>query len=152
MQLITVRTAIAADAAAIEKLYSELVSSPHVRVLPARLAAIARDPMTRLLVAETEYGVVGTVLVSLCSDVMFQNQPFAVVENLVVSASARSTGIGTRLMLEVEHLCQAADCSKIMLLSSSTRSDAHRFFEKTGYAGTTKKGFIKYRKQFAHKG
>lgn len=105
--------------------------------------------MTKLLVAEVEGSVVGTVLVSLCADVMFQHQPFAVVENVVVSASLRNGGIGATLMREVDRLCQAAECSKIMLLSSAARVQAHQFFERAGYVGTSKKGFVKYRRQFS---
>lgn len=145
---LVIRKAIAEDAPAIQELYRQLVGNPYVRVLPERIASVGQDPMTKLLVAEAEGLVVGTVLVSLCSDVMFQNQPFAVVENVVVSAAHRNDGIGASLLREVERICQSAECSKIMLLSSAARTEAHRFFERAGYAGTSKKGFVKYRRQF----
>jgi hypothetical protein len=45
--------------------------------------------------------------------------------------------------------CQA-DCSKIMLLSNSKRSEAHTFFEKQGFSSELKKGFVKYRSQLRH--
>ncbi|HIV72719.1 MAG TPA: hypothetical protein H9903_17415, partial [Candidatus Aquabacterium excrementipullorum] len=44
--------------------------------------------------------------------------------------------------------CGRAQCSKIMLLSSIERTEAHAFFERAGYTGSTKKGFVKYRRQF----
>ena len=50
-------------------------------------------------------------------------------------------------MRYVEHFCVEADCSKIMLLSNSERSAAHRFFEKQGFSPDRKKGFVKYRSQ-----
>lgn len=145
---INVREAIAEDAPAIQELYGLLVSNPAVLVLPERIARVAQDPMTKLFVAEAEGTVAGTVLVSLCSDVMFQSQPFAIVENIVVSASNRGVGVGAALMREVERHCQSRECSKIMLLSSSERAEAHRFFESAGFIGSSKKGFVKYRKQF----
>lgn len=145
---VIVREAVAEDAPAIQELYGQLVGNPNIHVLPERIAEVGRDPMTKLLVAEAEGVVVGTVLVSLCSDVMFQKQPFALVENVVVSSLLRSGGIGAALMREVERLCQLAECSKIMLLSSAARVQAHQFFERAGYVGTSKKGFVKYRKQF----
>jgi hypothetical protein len=37
---------------------------------------------------------------------------------------------------------------KIMLLSSVSRVNAHRFFEHVGFRGDRKRGFIKYRSQF----
>ncbi|MDR0776860.1 MAG: GNAT family N-acetyltransferase [Azonexus sp.] len=145
---IAVRRAESQDAAAIQALYRELVSRPGILVSPERVAEVAQDPRTVLFVAEAEGVAVGTVLVSLCLDVMFQNQPFAVVENIVVSSGCRGSGIGAVLMREVEQYCLAAQCSKIMLLSAAERAEAHRFFEKVGFVGSAKKGFIKYRRQF----
>lgn len=145
---VVVREAIAKDAPAIQELYSQLVGNPNVLVLPERITSVGQDPMTKLLVAEAAGIVVGTVLVSLCSDVMFQSQPFAVVENIVVSTANRNDGIGASLLREVERICQSAECSKVMLLSSAARTEAHRFFERAGYNGTSKRGFVKYRRQF----
>ncbi len=149
MGQVIVRRAVSADAAAIQALYHELVGNTGVSVLPERVADMARDQRTALLVAEEEGAVVGTALVSLCMDAMFGTQPFAVVENVVVSHSRRGSGIGAALMEEVERFCLAAQCSKIMLLSSAHRHDAHRFLEREGYCGSAKKGFVKYRRQFA---
>lgn len=140
---------MSADAAAIQALYRELVGNTGVSVLPERVAEMAVDQRTALFVAEEEGAVVGTALASLCMDAMFGTQPFAVVENIVVSHSCRGSGIGAALMEEVERYCLAAQCSKIMLLSSAHRHDAHRFFERKGYCGSAKKGFVKYRRQFA---
>lgn len=149
MREFTVRRAAPADAPAIQALYRELVSHPAVSVSSERVAEVGADPNTGLFVAEAEHAVVGTVFVSLCMDVMFRSQPFAVVENIVVASACRSSGAGAALMREVERYCQAAQCSKIMLLSSVERSQAHRFFERIGFIGSSKKGFVKYRTQFA---
>ena len=143
-----VRHAVAGDAPAIQALYRQLVDNSAVSVLPERIAAIANDPNTALLVCERKDALVGTVLVSLCADVMFQWQPFAVIENIVVDSACRGLGVGTALMQEVEAFCLRADCSKIMLLSSIGRTDAHQFFGRMGFAGSTKRGFVKYRRQF----
>lgn len=51
-------------------------------------------------------------------------------------------------MKEIEDFCYRADCSKIMLLSSSDRIQAHMFFEHVGFIGSSKRGFVKYRSQF----
>jgi len=37
----------------------------------------------------------------------------------------------------------------MMLLSSAFRADAHRFFEHVGFRADLKRGFVKYRRQFA---
>ena len=142
------RRARAQDAAEVARLYGQLVANPAVRVLPERLAELEHASDTALFVAERAGRLVGTVLVALCADAMFGRRPFAVVENIVVDASARGQGVGAALLLAVDRFCLAADCSKIMLLSATERGDAHAFFERSGYAGDRKRGFVKYRNAF----
>jgi GNAT superfamily N-acetyltransferase len=143
-----VRKATELDAPQIARLYAMLVSNSAAHVLPERLAEIASDPDTALFIFEDGEAVLGTVLVSLCADVMFGRRPFAVVENIVVDQAARGLRIGERLLQAAEAFCTAADCSKIMLLSAASRERAHTFFERCGYSGSTKRGFVKYRTAF----
>jgi GNAT superfamily N-acetyltransferase len=117
-------------------------------VLPERIAQVANDPNTALLICECAGHACGTALVSLCADVMFNSQPFAVVENVVIDESARGQGVGTALFQHIESFCRDAECSKIMLLSAFGREDAHRFFERMGFVGSAKRGFVKYRSKF----
>jgi N-acetylglutamate synthase-like GNAT family acetyltransferase len=145
---VTIREAQAKDAAAIEELYRSLVKDVHIRVSPERLEAVATDPNNYLFVCELDGTVCGAILLSICLDVMFGSQPFGVVENVVVSQGARRNGIGTLLMEHVEATCRERDCSKMMLLSSTARVQAHRFFERLGFSSTEKCGFVKYRRQF----
>lgn len=145
---ISIRRALPQDAKSIEGLYRELVDSPHVCVLPERIAELATDSRTMLLVLEHDGVLCATALLSLCADVMYKAQPFAVVENIVVGQAFRGQGLGTVLLRHIENECIARDCSKVMLLSASERSEAHRFFERCGFAGSKKKGFVKYRRDF----
>jgi len=146
------RRAQARDAEEVDRLYAQLVSNPAIDVLPQRLAELQRSSEAALFVVDDESdggsGLLGTVFVALCPDAMFGRQPFAVVENLVVDARARGQGIGTLLLAEVERFCRAADCSRILLLSAVAREDVHRLFERAGYAGDLKRGFVKYRRAF----
>lgn len=146
---VSIRRASAHDAAAISGLYKQLVSNPAVAISPEHLATLSESEHHFVLVAEQGGLVSGTALLSLCEDVMFGTQPFAVVENVVVDQNVRSQGIGAALFREVEALCKRANCSKIMLLSSSQRTEAHKFFERLGFAGASKLGFVKYRTSFA---
>jgi GNAT superfamily N-acetyltransferase len=144
-----VRAAARADATALQSLYRQLVDDGNVNVTESQIQMIEKDRRTRLLVCEINGSVCATVLVSLCEDVMYADQPFAVVENLVVDQGCRGNGIGQALLREVEQFCLSRNCSKIMLLSSMTRVDAHRFFEHAGFRGDRKRGFVKYRSQFS---
>jgi GNAT superfamily N-acetyltransferase len=79
---------------------------------------------------------------------MYGKQPFAVVENIVVSSRSRGEGIGTSLLKYIESLCLEKGCSKMMLQSSIDRKEAHRFFKFLGYDQDKKAGFVKYRQNF----
>lgn len=117
-------------------------------VTESQVEALEVDRRTRLLVCEIDGYVRGTVLVCLCADVMYAGQPFAVLENLVVYQECRGQEIGQALLGEVERFCLSQNCSKMMLLSSASHVDAHRFFENAGFRGDRKRGFLKYRSQF----
>ena len=144
-----IRRARPRDAGEIARLYAQLVANPTSAVLPERLGELETSADAALFVADDGDGrLAGTVLVALCPDAMFGRRPFAVVENVVVDAAARGRGIGGALLAAVERFCLAADCSKIMLLSGVERADAHAFFERQGYAGDRKRGFVKYRGAF----
>jgi N-acetylglutamate synthase-like GNAT family acetyltransferase len=146
--MLIIRNARPDDAARIAELYRQLVSNPAVMVQPERISAISGHPNTALFVCELSGAVQGTALVSLCADVMFGSQPFAVIENVIVDEAVRGQGLGEALLRHIEAFCLASNCSKMMLLSSVQREDAHRFFERAGFAGSSKRGFVKYRRQF----
>src|SRR5579862_6623605 len=119
--------------------------TPTINVQPERLAMLAEDPHTYLLVCVMDGVVCGTAILSLCLDAMYGSQPYGVVENVVVAEDQRGRGIGGRLLAHVEDLCRTHDCSKIMLLSAGTRAEAHQFFERRGFSAAAKRGFVKYR-------
>jgi N-acetylglutamate synthase-like GNAT family acetyltransferase len=146
--MLIIRNARPDDAERIAELYKQLVSNPSVMVQPERIAAVSGDPNTALFVCDLGGQVQGSALVSLCADVMFGSQPFALVENIVVNEAIRGKGLGAVLLRHIETFCLAKNCSKIMLLSSVQREQAHRFFERAGFSGSSKRGFVKYRRQF----
>jgi N-acetylglutamate synthase-like GNAT family acetyltransferase len=143
-----IRRATADDASAIESLYRELVSDPLVRVLPEQIATLSDSPASFLLVAEADGAVCATALLTICPDAMYRAQPFGVVENVIVTQAMRGRGFGRLLLVHVEQLARDHHCTKLMLLSSTTREAAHLFFRRCGFTSETKHAFVKYRRQF----
>jgi N-acetylglutamate synthase-like GNAT family acetyltransferase len=140
-----VRRAEANDAAALQELYQELVpGDANIRVDPAHLSALETDPFSQIWVAELDGSVCGTAFLTVCRDAMYGDQPFGIVENVVVAASARGRGAGQSLMAALERAARDACCTKLMLLSSAGRREAHAFFGHIGYDGDRKRGFVKY--------
>ncbi|MEO2219005.1 GNAT family N-acetyltransferase [Chromobacterium vaccinii] len=146
---VEIRLAAGADADALAALYRQLTGDARTRVLPERLDALAGGERTQVLVCECGGELAGTAWLGFCDDIMYGEQPFAVLENLVVDARWRGRGLGAMLLREAERRSLARDCSKIMLLSSIGREDAHRFFLRAGFRGDAKRGFVKYRGQMA---
>ena len=145
-----IREAEPQDLEAILLLYRQLVRpvAPDVKVdvRADRIEQIRSDPHNFLWVLESEEGVVGTAFVTLCLDPMHNRQPYAVLENFVIDERFRAKGYGAQLMRYVADFCYRADCSKIMLQSHSSRSEAHAFFEAQGFSAAKKKAFVKYRR------
>jgi N-acetylglutamate synthase-like GNAT family acetyltransferase len=147
---VRVRNAAAGDAEAVKRLYRQLVPGDDaVCVLPERLTQIADDDCNLLLVAVIAGSVVGTASLTICLDPMYRFQPYGLVENVIVSPGTRSQGIGAALMRALGEVASERDCSKLMLLSNAKRERAHTFFERCGFDGNTKRGFVLYRKDFA---
>lgn len=143
---VTIRSARPEDAPDVERLYRQLVpNDPAVRVLPGRIDQVAADPASLLLVAERSDRVAGSAFVTVCLDTMYGDRPYLVIENVVVEATARGAGVGRRLLEAVDRVAVEAGASKVMLLSSAARTEAHWFFEACGYAADAKRGFVRYR-------
>jgi N-acetylglutamate synthase-like GNAT family acetyltransferase len=144
----TIRRAQSKDADAINNLYTQLNTLSTPSVLPERISAVAQSDHTFLLVCEDNGEIIASALVCICADVMFGNQPFAIVENVIVSADYQREGIGKSLMDYIEALCLQQDCSKIMLQTGSENRNARDFYTAMGYDPDAKIGFIKYRRYF----
>lgn len=144
-----IRRATKHDAEAIAGLYRELDDSAPVSVSAERLDALAQSQNTHVLVCDDEGEVLATALVCVCQDVMRGDQPFAVVDNMVVSADYKREGIGKSLIDFIEQFCLNQNCSKIMLLTRNENREGRDFYTAMGYDPDAKIGFVKYRRYFA---
>jgi GNAT superfamily N-acetyltransferase len=140
-----VRRAQPPDASAIEALYRLLVPGDNnISVAPDRIAALEQDLTNHLLVADIDGIVSGSAFLTICLDPMYGFQPYGVIENVVVLSGVRGQKIGTALLGGLEQIARAARCTKLMLLSSQSRPDAHAFFLRLGFDGERKRAFVKY--------
>jgi GNAT superfamily N-acetyltransferase len=97
---------------------------------------IDRNPNYRLLVVEDQGRVVGTTILMIVPNLSAGGRSRAIVENVVVDAGARGRRYGERLMAYCREQAEAAGCFKLQLASNNRRVDAHRFYERLGYAHT----------------
>ena len=142
---IKIRKAIPGDAPGIENLYKILVpDDENICVSPYRIEEISENDTNELFIIDIDEKVSGTAFITICLDPMYNNQPYAVIENIIVEPSCQRNGIGNQLMREIENYCWSRRCTKIMLLSSIHRKESHTFFKMNGFSGAKKKGFVKY--------
>jgi GNAT superfamily N-acetyltransferase len=142
---VRVRPASGNDAEAIQHLYRELVpGDPNIQVDPARVEELRSDAHNRLFVLEADGQVCGTAFLTVCLDSMYGFKPFGTVENVIVASTHRGSGLGRVIMSAVEEEARSRGCTKLMLLSSAARVEAHAFFSRIGFDGEKKRGFVKY--------
>lgn len=136
------------DAAAIEALYREFMPYSKLSITPSQIAQITKEPHTHLIICEESNEILATALLNLCPDIMFGQQPFAVVDNLIVARHYQREGIGKSLIDHIEELCATANCSRILLNVAAERTQARDFLTAMGFDPDETLGFIKYRKYF----
>jgi len=98
---------------------------------PAELAAIVASPATRLLVARTGGGIVGTLTL-----VLFR-VPTGVrawIEDVVTDESARGRGVASALVRGAVELAAAEGARTVDLTSRPDREAANRLYRREGFA------------------
>lgn len=97
-------------------------------------AAICADPHQRLIVAEHDGRVVGYLQLTFIPGLAFRGAWRGLIESVRVASDLRSRGIGARLIAHAVEECRAFGCRLVQLTSNKSRADAHRFYERLGWA------------------
>jgi GNAT superfamily N-acetyltransferase len=100
-------------------------------------------PEHRLLVAEYNGVVVGTLFVLVVANLSHGARPWAILENMIVDGNYRNKGIGHMLIDFALDFCRDAGCYKAQLLSNVKRDNAHRFYRSAGFQDSAL-GFRRY--------
>lgn len=106
------------------------LSDPRYR---AAFYEIVADPNHRLIVAERDGEVVGTLQISFIPGLPNFGMKRGTLENVHIRADQRGSGLGTELVLWAIERCHEAGCGVVQLTSNKVRVDAHRFYEKLGF-------------------
>nr|WP_307044974.1 GNAT family N-acetyltransferase [Agromyces ramosus] len=98
-------------------------------------AAIDRDPAQLLLVAESEAdGVMGTMQLTLIPGMARRGAMRLQIEAVRVRSDRRSGGIGGRMIRWAMDAAPGVGAALVQLTSDAARVDAHRFYERLGFA------------------
>ena len=139
---VRIRRARKSDLSRLQELYDQLHLKNYLNLrvsrtkLEAAFESLARDRNHTIFVAEVGGKIVGTCHVIVVPHLGHALKPFAIVENVVVDANARSSGIGQHLMAAASDLARRRGCYKMALTSNVARPRAHRFYERLGWRRT----------------
>lgn len=138
------RAATEDDLLAIVRLYADDVLRADSEVTEAPLDSryvrasgeIARDRNQLLAVAEDGDELVGTLQLTFIPGLMFRGAWRAQIESVRVASSRRGQGLGTAMIGWAVERCRDRGCRTVQLMSTTSRTDAHRFYERLGFAAT----------------
>jgi GNAT superfamily N-acetyltransferase len=98
--------------------------------------AIAASRDNRLLIAELDGEVVGTLHITFIPGLGGVGATKMLIAEVRVVGPRRGTGIGREIMAAVVALARARHCKSVELASHRTRTDAHRFYARLGFVAS----------------
>ncbi|MEQ8145772.1 GNAT family N-acetyltransferase [Streptomyces sp. OP7] len=106
--------------------------SPYLTAME-RLRA---DPNQYLVVAVREGRVVGTLQLTIIPGLSRRGSTRSIIEAVRVHADERGGGLGSKLIEWAIDTSRREGCRLVQLTSDSTRTDAHRFYERLGFTAS----------------
>ncbi|GAB2768170.1 GNAT family N-acetyltransferase [Amycolatopsis magusensis] len=140
--MIEIRRARRSDVAAIAQMLADDDIGAG-RETPSRLEpylaafdAIDADPNQTLVVADEDGSAVGTLQLTVIPGMARTGSARGQIEGVRVHSSQRGTGLGTTLLEWAIEEARSRGCVLVQLTSDARRTDAHRFYERLGFAAT----------------
>jgi len=130
---VSLRPAQEADAERVAALMTELGYPSTATDVKDRLHGSLNSQTSCCLVAQADSEVVGIMSAELMP-YFPTGSTICRVTSLVVSSRHRSRGIGEKLVAAAAMFGREHGCSGIEVTSAERRADAHRFYERLGFA------------------
>ncbi|MFJ6465173.1 GNAT family N-acetyltransferase [Streptomyces sp. NPDC091387] len=102
----------------------------------AAFQRLAGDPNQYLMVAVRADRIVGTLQLTVIPGLSRRGSTRSVIEAVRVHKDERGSGLGTRLIQWAVDESRRQGCELVQLTSDATRTDAHRFYERLGFAAS----------------
>lgn len=121
---------------------------PHDESAASVFTRILNAPDLYLLVLEIDGFVAATAYLNVILNLTRSASPYAVIENVVVDAALRGTGLGKQIMAHTLRVAWDAGCYKAMVQISSrnpaahAHADAHAFYKACGFTSNTQTAYL----------
>jgi ribosomal protein S18 acetylase RimI-like enzyme len=96
-------------------------------------AAIKADPNQRLLVAEGDGAIVGSLQLTFIAGLSHRGAWRGQIEAVRIARDLRSQGLGREMILWAVERCRERGCRMVQLTTHKSRHRAHAFYERLGF-------------------
>ena len=103
---------------------------------------LRQDPNQHLLGAYWDGTLVSTCTLIVIPNLTRGGRPYGLIENVVMHLDYRRRGLGNAVLKHALAVAWAQNCYKVMLLTGSRNGETLRFYEKAGFQGGVKTGFV----------
>ena len=132
---LAIRPATACDAAVAASLVTQLGYPTSPEQAGERLARLAAEASTTVLLAVEGESVVGLAVLRV-EGLIEHDRPAGVLLALVVDEARRGRGVGRALVRAVEERAREVGCFAVVLNTADHRAGAHAFYQRLGYRDT----------------
>ena len=102
---------------------------------------ILQEKKMKCFIKSIDKIAVASCMITVIPNLTRKQRPYSVIENVITHKNYRNRGYGKALMEKAVEYAKAYNCYKVMLMSDSSRTEAHSFYKKIGFDGDSKKGF-----------
>lgn len=114
----------------------EKLTDPLPPQYAAALSEILHSEFTQLILVEADGEVAGSLQLTLIPHLSYVGQRRAIFESVHVAPAFQNKGAGAFLVRHAITVAREAGCGQIVLTSSNSRADAHRFWKRMGFVAS----------------
>ena len=105
---------------------------------------IIDDKNHHILVGVADGTIVSSCVVVIIPNLTHNQQPYALVENVITHPEHRGKGYATQLLDRAKTVAMENNCYKIMLMTSAKEPATLVFYERAGYNREDKTSFVQW--------
>lgn len=139
----SIRSAVAADAAAIAGLMGQLGYEASEALVVRKLAILAAQAGDNVLLAEVDGRVAGVISLHVL-ELFHAEGRIGRITSLVVDAGQRGRGVGEALVAAADRFFTGQGCVRAEVTSGDHRLAAHAFYAAQGYAPDERRFLKRY--------
>ncbi|MEU6094230.1 GNAT family N-acetyltransferase [Streptomyces sp. NPDC047079] len=99
----------------------------------AALDRVSSAPNQHLMVAVRDGSVIGTLQLTIIPGLSRKGTTRSIIEAVRIHADERGSGLGTQLIQWAIDESRRQGCALVQLTSDTSRTEAHRFYERLGF-------------------